>query len=236
MHDIDRNLLEYESEGGNYEYENEFEYEDEFEYGAEFEAEDEYEAEYYDQEVFNESEVESLAAELLGVTDDQELEQFLGKLIRRVGKKARRFVKSKAGKALGGILKGAAKKALPIIGGSVGTAFGGPAGAAIGSKLGSAAGRIFGLELEGLSPEDQEFEVAKQMVRLAGDATKQVTKTQDRMPPANAAKAAVAAAAKRHAPGLLKSNAMSVPRSHAIPGKHSGRWIRRGSKVVLMGI
>jgi hypothetical protein len=32
-------------------------------------------------------------------------------------------------------------------------------------SAGSAGGRMFGLELEGLSPEDQEFEVARRVVK-----------------------------------------------------------------------
>ena len=127
------------------------------------------------------------------VTDEQELDQFLGKLISKVSRTAGSIIRSPAGKALGGILKGAAKKALPIAGPAVGTYFGGPAGGAIGGKLASAAGRIFGLELEGMSGEDQEFEVARRFVRLAASAAQK----------AAAARSAVAAAARRHAPGLL---------------------------------
>lgn len=244
MHDIDRTLLEYEPEMEAYE----TEYEDEYESEAEaYEAEDEYEPEmeayeaeaeyeYEDYgEVFDEAEEEALAAELLGVTDEAELDYFLGKLIKRAGKKVRKFVKSRTGRALGRILKGAAKKALPIVGGAVGTAFGGPAGAMIGRKLGSGAGRIFGLELEGLSVEDQEFEVAKRVVRLAGDATKKAAIAQTKMPPTKAAKVAVIAAAKKHAPGLVRPVPPKMP-SGVLGGRRSGRWMRRGSRIVLMGL
>ena len=91
-----------------------------------------------------------------------------------------------------------------------------------------------GLELEGLSPEDQEFEVAKRVVRLAADATKKAVIAQTKMSPENAAKEAVIAAAKKHAPGLLRpAPTMAIP---SLPGgKRSGRWMRRGSKIVLMG-
>ena len=248
MHDIDRTTLEYDpeteddDETGFFELEGEYEsgYEDddEGEYEYAFEQENGYDGEYYEEEVFDEAELEALASELLGVTDDEELEQFLGKVFRRAGRRIRRAVKSKAGRALGRLVKRAAKKVLPIAGSAVGTVFGGPAGGAIGGRVGSGVGRALGLELEGLSPEDQEFEVAKQVVRLAGDAAKQVTKTQTRMPPAAAAKAAVAKAAKRHAPGLIKSTARApMPHPAAMAGSRtSGRWVRRGSKVVLMGL
>lgn len=61
----------------------------------------------------NEAMEMELASELLGVTSEAELEQFLGGLFKKVGG----FFKSGIGKSLGGILKGIAKKALPIVGG-----------------------------------------------------------------------------------------------------------------------
>jgi hypothetical protein len=131
--------------------------------------------------------------------------------------------------ALGKVIKRVAKKALPIAGGALGTFIGGPAGGAIGSKLAGAAGKIFGLELEGLSPEDQEFEVARRVVRLAGTAAK---KAAGALPTANPA--AVAKAAKAHAPGLVKpARPMMRP---FMGGGRSGRWIRRGRRIVLMGV
>ena len=150
------------------------------------------------------------------VTDEQELDQFLGKLISKVSRTAGSIIRSSAGKALGGILKGAAKKALPIAGPAVGTYFGGPAGGAIGGKLASAAGRIFGLELEGMSGEDQEFEVARRFVRLAASAAQK----------AAAARSAVAAAARRHAPGLL---------SPSVGGTLSTAYGRRSGALGSLG-
>jgi hypothetical protein len=122
MHDIDRTLMEYESGTNGYEGEYEGEFDDEYEY----EFEGVYE-EYDEPEVFNEEEEMDLAAELLSVTDDEELNQFLGKLIKKGFSKVRKFAKSSTGRALGGLLKGVAKKALPIVGGALGTAIGGPA-------------------------------------------------------------------------------------------------------------
>jgi uncharacterized protein (DUF697 family) len=232
MHDIDRTLMEYESGMNGYEGEYEGEFDDEYEY----EFEGAYE-EYDEPEVFDEEEEMDLAAELLSVTDDEELDQFLGKLIKKGFSKVRKFAKSSTGRALGGLLKGVAKKALPIVGGALGTAIGGPAGGAIGGKLASAASRLFEMELEGLSPEDQEFEVAKRVVRLAGSAAKNAALAPSNMPPKAAAKAAVVAAAKKHAPGLLRPAPSSAASMAGSPGaKRTGRWIRRGSKIILMGV
>ena len=51
------------------------------------------------------------------------------------------MVKSPVGQALGGILKGAARQALPMVGSALGGYFGGPAGAKIGGQLASGAGQ-----------------------------------------------------------------------------------------------
>ncbi|HXH01989.1 MAG TPA: hypothetical protein VNN09_01590 [Candidatus Competibacteraceae bacterium] len=199
MHDIDRTLTEFEPEAEEYEA-------DQFEYYGEPETDG----------VFDEAEEMELAAGLLEVTDEAELDQFLGDLIKKAGRAAGQFVRSSTGQALGGILKGAASKALPIVGGALGTAIGGPAGAAIGGKLASTAGRLFGLELEGLSPEDQEFEVARRFVRFAGEAVKNAALAAPGAAPQAAAKAAAMAAARRYAPGLLRSAMASLPKPSGV--------------------
>jgi hypothetical protein len=145
---------------------------------------------------------DELASELLEISNEAELDHFLGKLISKAAKGIGRFVSSPAGQALGGILKQVASKALPLAGGALGTLVAGPAGAALGSKLASMAGDAFGLELEGLSPEDHDFELARRYVRFANDAAQRVAAA----PPGNpraAARAAVVESAKRYAPGLL---------------------------------
>ncbi len=239
MHDLDQNFetseYEYEAyEMGEFEeeYEDEFEdeYEDEYEYEDEFETFGELES----LGVFSESEEMELAAELLSVSDEYEMEQFIGKLIKKAGRKIRKFAKSSTGRALGGILKKVAKRALPIVGRAAGTFLGGPAGGAIGGKIASAAGKAFGLELEGLSPEDQEFEVAKRFVRFAGEAAKKAAQVPKSAPAKKAAAIAVKTAARKHAPGLMTPSSKSM----AITGgrRGSGRWIRRGRKIILLGV
>jgi uncharacterized protein (DUF697 family) len=230
MHDIDRTLMEYENP-----YEAEYEADDEYEYEDEYGYDGETDAEAYEMEnVFDESEEMELASELMSVADDEELEYFLGNLIKKAGRKIGRFVKSKAGRALGKVLKGVAKKALPIAGGALGTLVGGPAGGAIGSKLAGAAGKIFGLELEGLSPEDQEFEVARRVVRLAGNAAQKAAMAPPTANPAAVAKTAVVSAAKTQAPGLIKPIQPAI--KPFMGSGRTGRWVRRGRKIVLLGV
>jgi hypothetical protein len=151
--------------------------------------------------VFDEVQEMELAAELLEVNSEEELEQFLGKLIKSAGKAIGGFVKSPIGKALGGALKGVAKVALPMAGAALGNMVLPGVGGMIGGKLASAAGGMFGLELEGMSAQDQEFEVARRVVRLAGESVKQATQAPSAGHPVTIAKDAVLAAAARHAPG-----------------------------------
>lgn len=224
------------------------EFETEYESGDgefEFEGEEEFESEFEAENPLEEVEEMELASELLEVSDEEELEQFLGKLISKVSSAARglagaagKFMRSPTGKALGGLLKSAAKKALPIVGKAVGSYFGGPAGGAAGGKLASAAGRIFGLELEGMSGEDQEFEVARRFVRLAASATQKAARAGSLGSP-QVARKALAAAARKHAPGLLSSGMsqgwQGTEPHHSHHRAHSGRWVRRGHKILILG-
>ncbi|MFD2784419.1 hypothetical protein [Hymenobacter rubripertinctus] len=187
--------------GASYEFDQEYLRDDE----SESESEDEGEEEMgYG---LSENQEMELAHELLSVQSEQELDQFLGSLIKKAGRAVRGAVRSPLFKKLGGVLKNVARKALPIAGGAIGTFFGGPLGGAVGSKLGGFASKMFELELEGLSPEDQEFETARAYVRFANAATRNTAALHRRQPhkPASAlVRQALAKAAHQHAPGLLR--------------------------------
>ena len=232
MHDIDRVRLETEAEGemfGSGPFEAEY-----FEF-------DEAEVPWQGQSggVFSETEEMELASDMLGITSEAELDRFLGGLIKRAGQAVGKLVRSPTGQALGGILKGAARQALPTIGSAIGGYFGGSTGAQMGSQAASAAGRLFGLELEGLSDEDQEFEVARRFVRFAGEAIKNAALASDGQDPRMEANAAAVTAAQTHAPGLLQGPSKTqsaAPTSSRLPTSQSGRWVRRGNKIVLYGM
>src|SRR5262245_30394165 len=66
----------------------------------------------------------ALAGELLEAHDAGELDRFLGKLLSQAGSAAMNFARSDTGRALGGILKKAARQALPVIGRGIGKAVG----------------------------------------------------------------------------------------------------------------
>jgi uncharacterized protein (DUF697 family) len=188
--------------------------------------------------VFHEAEEMELAAELLEVSNEQELEQFLGDFIKKAGKAIGGIIKSPIGQAIGGVLKSAAKVALPIAGGALGTFVGGPIGTSIGSSLGSMAGKALGLELEGLSQEDREFEAARQFVRFAGETVKNALEAPPNANPFASAKAAAVEAAREHAPGLLDDSFKQSGHHHHHHHhlNHHGRWVRHGDKIALYGL
>lgn len=220
------------------EYESAFEFEAEFEYEDEFEFEDDFEFES-DQPFDTTTETE-LAAELLTVGDDNELEFFLGKLFKKATHGAKRFARSKVGKLAGGMLKNVAKQALPMAGQALGSYYGGAAGGQLGGQLGGMAAQTFELELEGLSPEDQEFEVARRVVRLAGETARQAARVPRSVPAREVARQALRGAARKHAPGLLRrrSPGRSVaPRGGFSRGAStSGTWVRRGNTIIVNGV
>ena len=189
----------------------------------------------------NETQEMEMAHELLEVSNEEELNMFLGSLIKKAGRGLSNFAKSSVGQAIGGALKAVAKKVIPIAGGALGTFVGGPLGGMVGSKLGSMASNLFELELEGLSPEDREFEVARAYVRFANSAAQRGAAVQRRNPGAPApavTRQVLASAARQHAPGLLRPrNPDGTFRSmNARPGQRpTGRPAQFGARRPAYG-
>jgi len=172
------------------------------------------------------------AAEFLEVNDEAELEQFLGDFISGIGSTLGKIVKSPIGQAVGGVLKDVAKTALPIAGGALGTFVGGPVGGMIGSNLASMAGSALGLELEGLSQEDREFEATKQFIRFAGQTVANALQAPPGADPEAVAHAAAVEAARIHAPGLMPDGGHGWHhRRH-----QRGRWVRHHDRIILFGV
>jgi len=220
MHDFDRVVLEtpeweleheHEYEGPQaeeYEGELEGEYEGEWET---LELEGEYEGEYEGEGEGAETEELEQATAFLEVSSEQELDRFIGNLVRSAAGAVGDFARSKTGRQLGGILKQAARKALPVVGQGIGERLGGRTGARVGRSAGDIAARYFGLELEGLSSEDQEFELARQFVRFARAACSNAARLANTAPPRQVAQRAIIGAARRYAPGLLDDRVLAAP-------------------------
>lgn len=246
MHDLDRTQNQFESDYQEMDFE--------FDGQSEYDGEGDYTGESYEG-AFDEVDEMEMAAELLEVTDEQELDQFLGKLLKKAKQGAGGFFKSAVGQHVGGLLKSAAKMALPAVGNLIAPGVGGVAAA----KLGS----VFGLELEGLSPQDQEFEEARSFVRFANEAATNAASAPPNTPTQQAAQQAVIQAAQRHAPGLLRP-ATNYGGRYGYPPQYrdqrqrgsygqamqrgaygrrvvkSGRWAKvrdhRGERIILYGV
>lgn len=213
---------------------------------------------------FSEVQETELANELLEISSEEELEEFLGKIVRGVGK----FARSGLGKALLTPLKSIAKTVLPVAAGALGNLIVPGAGGLIGTKLGTMATKLFEVELETIGEEEAQFEVARRFVRLAGTAAAQAAHAPRSAPPEAVARAALITAARRQAPGLvpiLRRARWARPgpgrrpaqrwRGRPRPGyaygtygpsapsfddagngaAMAGRWVRKGRKIVLYG-
>ena len=231
MHDLDRMTLD----------ENEFEYEQgfaddrKFEYEQDdMEFENEYEGDMYEDEFefefeedgqaspLSEDEELELATELLNAQSDDELEYFFRSAFRAV----KRFAKSKRG---GRLFRGLKRSGKRVAGRALrwgGRLVGGP----VGGRLASVATRKLGLELEGMSPEDQEFEVAKRIVRFNAEMAKQAAMAPEGMSDQEVIRRAARRAAAQHLPGLVGKG------RRGRDNQDSGRWYRRGNRIVLTGI
>jgi hypothetical protein len=176
------------------------------------------------------SEVEEmeLASDLLGVSSEAELDEFLGDLVKKAAKAVGGFVRSPVGRQIGGVLKGVAKQALPALGAAGAGFFGLPP--QLGSAAGSMIANTFELETEGLAEDELEFEVARKIVQLGAAAGATAASAPQGVPAKQVAQAAVGAAAQRYAPGLVRQQ------GGRNGGERSGRWVRKGRKIVLYGV
>ena len=189
---------------------------------------------------FSEVDELELATELLEVTSDQELDQFLGRLLHRAVPTGGVALAPSLGRQLGGLAKGAVHKILPAVGRAFDASLEPGAHGQVG-QLAAGADHLLGLESEGLSAEDQELNAATQLVRLAGTAATWAAARGSAGSPEALARHAMTAAARIHTPGLVQA---SRERKHGCgcTGGHcschataSGRWRRRGRRIVLHG-
>ena len=209
MHDLDRTTLD------------EYGYEDEFE-EEENEMYDDYE--YMDDE---DNEI-ALASELLEIEDDMELNEFLAGFVKKAVDGAKNLIKKRVkqrsrsrGRSRGrrgksrrrwgrNFMKAVkmhrkvSRKALPIVGGILGSIWGGPIGGKIGAQAGSDIVKS-GLYLEGMSPEDQQFELARRYVRVFDELAKSIV-TSDSQTPDNVVIRKAMQKSSRHLPGVWKRN------------------------------
>ena len=177
--------------------------------------------------VFSEEEELQLAMELLEVASEEELEQFLGNVFKSVWKGVKKVgaTIAKVAKPLGGALKAVAKTALPFVGGALGSMIPIPGvGTALGSALGRAASNALELEMENAAPADRELELARRFVRIAGQAARLAG---DSAGSTRAVESALTRALHQQLPHFRSP----APQQE----DESGRWRRRGNRIVVMG-
>jgi hypothetical protein len=208
MHDIDRTQVG----GSNYEMENE---------AYEMEGDD------------GEAEQDALAAELMELETEEEFENFLLKILRSAAGRIGGYINSQTGRSVGSLLKGAARQLL--------------ADPTAGNAPQDGAGEYEAPYDQG--EEEQDWEAARTFVRLADEAGKIAAQTPPDAPPEAVANSAVTQAAQVHAPSLLTPPSPQMmappplPPPRRFPGpmgpygrRRSGRWIRRGNQILLLGV
>ena len=204
---------------------------------------------------FSEAEETELVAELLEVRAPRQFDQFLGRLIQRATRAAGGGGASRLGRVLGGILKGVARTALPASGVAVGGFA--PLSSQAQAPGGTVEGAPFDSEMGELDPVDREFEAARRFVRFAGSAAGRAARMHPKVPPRQAVRHAVVAAARRHVPRLLRRRkrwrgprpAVYAPAVYTIEGQPSltcsesstqqcscGRLIRHGRNVLVVNV
>ena len=185
-------------------------------------------------ELSEEEEVE-LALELLTVSSEAELDQFLGKLFKGAWKGIKKVgsVVGKIAKPLGGVLRAVAKKALPLVGGAlgsfipipgVGTAVGSALGGAISKALEAETGRT---ELRGSRARNRAA------LRPHRDAPRRDRRHRHRR--TWTARPPPRRRWPRRRAGFCRASSSTPRRARAGAGAQQGRWIRRGRQVVLLG-
>jgi hypothetical protein len=178
----------------------------------------------------SEAEQESLAAELMEVASEAELEGFLGGLLSKGISALGKAIGGPTMNALGGVLKDAAKAVLPIAGGALGSLVG-PAGEQVGQALGSAAGNLFEAEAEA---EEREWEAANVFVKVSLDALNHAADAPAHAHPHHIARHAVDAAMRRHAPFVHWQNGHDRAETHeGRRRRHTGSWVRHGNTIVV---
>jgi hypothetical protein len=189
--------------------------------------------------VFNPDVHANLAADLLNVKSEQELEYFLGDVISGAANAVGKFISSPTGQALGSGLKDVARTLLPVAGQALGDYVGGATGGQIGQTLGSAVAGSFEM-----ASEEQEWEAANTFVKIASDAAKKAAEMPQGGDPHAIAQKAIVEATKIHAPGLVPHLTgeghcgCASCRHHEghHHRRHSGHWYRHGNRIVVEGV
>jgi hypothetical protein len=225
-------VLEFEGDAG------EFEFESGYESATESAYESAYESSY--ERPMDDAREYELALELLSVSSEEELDQFLGKLVSGAWKGLKKVGSAvgKIAKPLGGVLRGVAKAALPFVGGALGSFIPIPGvGTMIGRAVGQAVSSALEAETAGLEAEARDLEMARRFVRIADAAARQAATAVTRgVEPVRAVQQAVATAARQHVPGMAPVKSLGGAARSTPLSARARRWVRRGNTIVVHGV
>lgn len=179
----------------------------------------------------SEEEQMEMAAELMELESEEEFESYVGDLISRGAQAVGKLIKTPTGQQLVTVLKDTAKQLLPVVGEKVAERINpalGPAGRALGTAGANA------LEAE---DDEREWEVANVFVKIACDAASRAADAPPSADPYEVAHHAVVEAARRHAPHIVAQ--LGNGRRHWSErhhrGHHTGRWVRHGRTIMILG-
>lgn len=143
----------------------------------EYEVDQEFEDEMEDEFESDELEME-MAEAILELESEEELDQFLGDLVRKVASVGGRVWNSNAVKGFRDVTRPFVRAALPTLGAAAGGFLGskipGSWGAKLGTKLGRSAGSWLGDRYEFETGDEMEMEVAKGVVKVLKSTAKQL--------------------------------------------------------------
>jgi hypothetical protein len=140
---------------------------------------------------------DELAAELLDVVNEGEFQRFFDRLAAQTARAGGDPIPPDTAHALLAFLRRTAERTVPTLT----IALGDEPRAAAAIPVAQSAARVYGLEAEGMSAEDRDFEIARQFVRFARATLAHAAAT-SAPAPARAADA-VARAGREFAPGLV---------------------------------
>lgn len=153
-----------------------------------------------DHRVFDDYQQIELAINLMDIAHERQLDCFLDKVIRIASRNAGSPIDLSIQRAIRDALKVAACGALRR---AMRERMASPLGPRLARALASNAGLALGLELEGLSGEDREFEAVRQFIRFAGRTVEVAASLTPNHDPAGIAHQAASEAAQLYAPGLM---------------------------------
>ncbi len=188
-----------------------------------------------------------LAQELMEIQNEEELDQFLSKLVGTAWRGVKGFYNSPQGQALKNqVISGAkaiGKKALPALGKAIGGHVGGDLGAQCGNQIGNwASGKVFNeFEFE-TGGNTNDADQARRLVRMVRQSSARIATAAQGGQAINrqSVRGILMQSARQNFPewnftSAVGSGGSSIPSSGLGGPNASGTWYRQGNQIVIVG-